>query len=127
MNPVSTILEAILTEPTPNTPAEFTEDQIGYSQTQFMELLRTRLTDRPDAEAMLKRYLEAPDIWETQLAEALTREGIDQDKEIVEAARQVLQYAEPLSPDQEVDTHPDAVEPPSTILGVLEETEDEED
>lgn len=127
MDAVHTILEALSTSTTPNTPAEFSEDQIQYARDQFMEMLRARLTDRPDSAAMLQRYLEAPQVWETQLQEALVREGVDQDGDVLDAARQVLQYAEPLDPDDVEAARPEAVEPPSTIVGILEETEDEDE
>lgn len=127
MNAVHTILEALSTNVTPNVPPEFSEDQIRYVRDRFMKLLRTRLTDRPDAAAMLQRYLEAPAMWETQLVEALVREEVDQDADVLDAARQVLQYAAPLDPDHVADTRPDAIEPPSSIVGILEDVEDEEE
>ena len=119
MEAINLILEAILTDETPNVPVEFTEDQIGYTRDHLMALLQERLADRPDASAMISNYLEAPDIWEAQVVEGLMREGIHQDKEIVEMAREVLQYARPLDPDNARDEHTEARELPPTLPGVL--------
>jgi hypothetical protein len=119
MDPINLILEAILTDETPNTPAEFTEDQIGYTRDHLMSLLEERLADRPDAAAMINNYLDAPDIWEAQVIEGLMREGIHEDKEIIEVAREVLQYAQPLDPDNARAENPEAQELPATLPGVL--------
>lgn len=121
MDNIKTILDAIMVNATPNTPAEFTEDQIGYARNQFMESLQTELEGESSARDLVKRYLESPDVWEGPLIDAMQKAGVPQNDAIIEAAREVLRYAAPLDPDQVAPERVDDEELPSTLPGIVED------
>ncbi|MGW8318229.1 MAG: hypothetical protein ACWGPS_03205 [Candidatus Promineifilaceae bacterium] len=118
MESTDLIIEALAVQPTPNIPASYAEDDIDKAQDELVELLRLHMGDQPDAAAMIKRFLESPDIWTEHLAEALRRSEADSDPAIVEAAREVLRLARPVEPDEE-----GAEELPSSLPGVIESGE----
>jgi hypothetical protein len=124
MDPIELILNALSVDETPNVPVEFAEDQIKYARQRLVSLLANRLQGLPDARAMIDRYLEAPDVWEGPLVNALQEDGVDKDPEVIEAAREVLRYAQPLAPREAREEEPEAEEPPSTIPGIIEDTEE---
>jgi hypothetical protein len=94
------LLEALLTQPTPNTPQGLVEDKIRYEQHHLLMLLQQRLAGQPDASTMIEHYMEAPDIWEGVLVDALLKNNLTEDAEIQQAARAVVNYTDPLDPEE---------------------------
>lgn len=54
-----------------------------------------RFADKPEAEMVLTKYEEKPEVWKEPLRAALIETEADKDEEIVEAARQFLTLINP--------------------------------
>ncbi|MCI0399185.1 MAG: hypothetical protein L0332_25695 [Chloroflexi bacterium] len=124
---IGLILEAILVQPTPNTPGEYIDDEITYAYEQFMRLVEERLGGEPDKQDMIDRYLEAPDIWEGVVSDGLLYAGIGRDEEVIEAARELLQLTGPLDPEGEGEGQPEIFQLPTNLPGLVEEEGFEEE
>lgn len=120
------ILDAVIYEITPNTNTLYADDILTPLHHHLLTLINERLADEPDKQAMVERYQEDPAVWEGVFVDALQQAGIDEDDEIIEAARELLQNAEQIDPEEELLDHPDALELPSSIPGVLYEEDEEE-
>jgi hypothetical protein len=58
-------------------------------------LLKRRLAGRPAGEMVLEQHEQQPDVYEGPLKHELAESGADRDTELVEAARQLLELADP--------------------------------
>lgn len=117
MSNLQTILDALLATVPPNTSAEHAEDHFRKRHHHLMMLLNQRLADEPASEDMIKKYLEDSSVWETNLAEVITKSNLHNDTEVVNAAEAVMASIELYQPKQ-----PD-VGLPSSIPGILEDLE----
>jgi hypothetical protein len=59
------------------------------------DALRRRLADKPDADQAVDQYVNDPEAWEGNLKVQLKRAGVDTDREILDAAKLVMQSADP--------------------------------
>lgn len=57
--------------------------------------VKRKFSGDPEAEMVLARHKEQPEVWEAPLREALVRHGADSDDEIITAARQVMTHVNP--------------------------------
>lgn len=61
----------------------------------FKGYVKRKFVGDPEAELILARHEEQPEIWEAPLREALVRHGADKDEEIITAAQQVMTHVNP--------------------------------
>jgi RIP homotypic interaction motif len=61
----------------------------------FKGLLQRRLARRPAGEVVLEQHEQQPDVYEGPLKHELAESGADRDTELLEAARQLLELADP--------------------------------
>jgi hypothetical protein len=58
-------------------------------------LIQRRFADKPEAELVLTKHAQKPEVWEAPLREALTEATADRDTDIVQAAQQLLALLHP--------------------------------
>lgn len=54
-----------------------------------------KLANKPDAESVLAKHEEKPEVWEAPLKDALTEAAVDQDEEIIKAAQKLMALVNP--------------------------------
>jgi hypothetical protein len=58
-------------------------------------VLRRKTEDVPAVEVAVRQHEEAPEVWEQPLRQQLTRTGVAQDQEVLDAATRLLALADP--------------------------------
>lgn len=94
------LLQALNASVQPNEPTDYLDEGLFDARHHFRSLLDARLASFPDAQDIIDRYEESPDIWEAVIIEAITRLKLTEDKQLLEAARQVLRYSNLPDPDE---------------------------
>ena len=117
MSNIQTILNALMDQVTPNTSAEHAEDNYRKKYHHLRMLIDQRLMGEPAAKDLVKKYLEVPSVWESNLADILVKLDVHNDFEVVEAAEDVLASTNLYEPG------PIDEGPPSSIPGILEDIE----
>lgn len=119
MTNIQTIMEALLIEATPNTPAQYSEDRVMYEKELLLSLIEDRLQGEPAARDLTQRYLEAPAVWEGALVDALESADVLQDDRIIDQAQKVMKVAESIQPRRGQLAAEETADLPSTLPGVL--------
>jgi hypothetical protein len=94
MDPVTVIVAALVSGAAAalkDTTGEAVKDAYASLKT----LLKRRFAGRPEADIVLEKHQEKPDVWDEPLREALKESGADTDEEIVRAAQRVLTIVHP--------------------------------
>lgn len=92
---INLILDALTADIPPNVQQDM-GDEIWDAHHHFQMVLLERLEGHPDAQSMIDRYREQPDVYGSVLAEALVEAGIHEDPAVTEAAGEVLALVDPL-------------------------------
>ena len=58
-------------------------------------LVQRKFAGKPDAELVLAKYEEKPEVWEEPLKDALIEAATDQDEEIIKAAQKLMVLVNP--------------------------------
>ena len=98
MSNLSLILDGLLADIPPNIQNDRGDD-VWDAHHKFQVLLLERLAGHPDAQAMIDRYRERPDVYGSVLAEALEESGAHQDPAVAEAAGELMSLVAPLDAD----------------------------
>lgn len=117
------LLDALLLDITPNTNTLYVDDTIQPQYEALISLVKERLGGEPDKEDMLEKYRDDPAVWESVLIDALTDANVIDDPEVQEYARELLSVMEPLEPEEDLADHPEALKPPSSIPGIIDDFE----
>lgn len=88
------ILQALNATIQPNEPMEYVDEGLLDARHYFLSLLDARLASYPDTQDIIDRYQERPDVWEGVLIDAVHQLKLAEDKELLEAARGVIRYAD---------------------------------
>ena len=98
MSSIDLILDALLADIPPNIEQDI-GDEVWDAHHKLQMLLLEHLEGRPDAQTMIDRYREEPDVYGSVLAEALVDAGMHEDPAVTEAAGEVLALVDPLDED----------------------------
>lgn len=101
MSNIQLILDALMVDVPPNIAQDLSEE-VWDARHALDMLLLEHLAGNPDAQTMIDRYREQPDVYGGVLAEALVDAGADEDAAVVEAAGEVMSLVAPL--DSETDS-----------------------
>jgi len=88
------ILQALNATIQPNEPLDYVDDGLLDARHHFLSLLDARLASFPDTQDIIDRYQESPDVWEGVVVEAINQLKLTEDKELLEAARGVIRFAD---------------------------------
>ena len=88
------LLQALNASIGPNTPEDYIDDGFYDAQEFFLDELGKRLSSYPDTEDVIERYTEDPAMWEGVVVDAVRRLELDQDEELQQAARAVLNFSD---------------------------------
>lgn len=102
MSAIDLILDALLAEITPGIQQDLSEE-IWDAYDHLESVLMERLSGRPDAQDMINRYREFPDIYSDVLAEALVAANVENDGELLDAAAEVQALVTPPRSDRDDD------------------------
>lgn len=100
---IQVIMEALMVDSVPNTPASYVEDDIQYNRELLITRLNEALAGHPDAHDMVQRYRDDPAMWEGVLFDALLQTDVAGDADVVAAARKTVRDARPV---EEEDQYP---------------------
>lgn len=95
---INLILDALTADIPPNLQQDM-GDEIWDAHHRFQMILLEKLEGHPDAQTMIDRYQEQPDIYGSVLAEALVEAGVHEDPAVTESAGEVLALVAPLDAD----------------------------
>ncbi len=90
MEPITLILTALVAG-----AAETSTDAVKDAYQGIKELIKRRFTDKPEATMALAKHAEKPQVWEEPLKDEIITAGLDRDEEILTAAKQLLELAQP--------------------------------
>jgi hypothetical protein len=94
MDPITLIVAALVAGAT--TSAQATAgDAVKDAYDGLKALIQRRFRGRPEAEVVLAKHEEKPQVWEAPLKDALTETAADQDEAIVKAAQQLMSLVDP--------------------------------
>jgi hypothetical protein len=102
MSTIDLILDALMADIPPNVQQDMGEE-IWDSYHHFQSVLMERLSGHPDAQSMIDRYREQPDVYGDVLAEALVEADVEDDTALIEAATEVQALVAPLDSDTDAD------------------------
>ena len=94
MDPITLILSALTTGVATATQT-VAGDAIKDAYARLKSLLQQKFAGKQGAEVALKEHETDPTTWETPLKKALAQAQVDQDQEIVEAAKKVMTLVQP--------------------------------
>ena len=94
MDPITLILSA-LTAGVATAGQKVVSDAIKDAYAELKNLLQQKFAGKQGAEVALSEHETDPTTWEVPLKKALMQEHIDQDREIVEAAKKVTTLVQP--------------------------------
>ena len=93
MDPITQVVTALAAGAASGT-AEAASSAVKDAYARLKALVARRLGGRPDAELVLTRHEEAPEVWRAPLMAELAGAGADRDLELVRAARALLTLVE---------------------------------
>ena len=102
MSSINLIMDALMADIPPNIEQDMGEE-IWDAHHKLKLILLEKLSGHPDAQTMLERYREQPDVYGSVLAEALVDVEAHEDPAVTEAAGEVLALVDPLDADTESD------------------------
>ena len=102
MSNLNLILEGLLADIPPNVQNDL-GDEVWDAHHKFQVLLLEALAGHPDAQAMIDRYREQPDVYGAVLAEALEEAGAHENPAVTEAAGELMALVAPLDADTDAD------------------------
>lgn len=94
MDPVTLILTALTTGAIASIQATASE-AVKDAYAGLKTLLQRKFAGKPSAEVALAEYEKNPDIWKAPLTQGLKETEADQERDIVTAAWQLIQLAQP--------------------------------
>jgi hypothetical protein len=89
MDPITLIVTALVAGATSGA-AEAASAAVKEAYAGLKALVARRLGGRPDAELVLAKYEQSPEVWQAPLMAELTDAGADRDLELVQAARALM-------------------------------------
>ncbi|MDX1663811.1 MAG: hypothetical protein R3272_08455 [Candidatus Promineifilaceae bacterium] len=102
MSDLNLILDAIMADIPPNIASDI-GDEIWSAHHKFQVTLLEAMAGHPDAQNMIDRYREQPDVYGSVLSEAIVHSGALDDPAVVETAGEVMALVAPLDADTESD------------------------
>lgn len=87
MEPVSLIITALVTGAA--------EAMGGDAFKSFKDLIKSKFAGKPKAEMILAEHEKQPEVWEAPLKAELVEVGADQDQEILNKAKELLELLKP--------------------------------
>jgi hypothetical protein len=94
MDPLSIIVTA-LSVGAATGAKETVSEAIKDSYHGLKSLVKRKLANKPEAEMVLAKHEEKPEVWEAPLKQALIEVGAERDGEIIEASRNLLTLINP--------------------------------
>jgi hypothetical protein len=94
MDPITLILTALGAGAAAGGQA-IANDAIKDSYAGLKALITRKFAGKPSAEVALNEHESDPKTWEAPLKKALVQEHVDQDQEIIEAAKKVMTLVQP--------------------------------
>lgn len=95
MSNLSMIMDALMADIPPNVMSD-RGDEIWDAHHRLKLALLEKLSGHPDAQAMIERYREEPDVYGPVLEEALLDTGTHEDPAVTEVAGELLSLVAPL-------------------------------
>lgn len=102
MSSISLIMDALMADIPPNVQQDRGEE-IWDAHHKLTLILLEKLSGHPDAQTMLDRYREQPDVYGSVLEEALIDAEVHEDAAVTEAAGELLALVDPLDADTDSD------------------------
>lgn len=94
MEPIAMILTA-LASGTAAAAKETVSEAVKDAYHGLKALIQRKFADKPDAELVLTKYEQKPEVWAAPLREALTEAAADRDEAIIKAAQKLMTLATP--------------------------------
>ena len=95
MSSLNLIMDALMADIPPNVQQDW-GDEIWDAHHKFQSSLLEALAGHPDAEDMVNRYREEPDVYGAVLEEALINAGVTENAYVAQAAGEVMALVDPL-------------------------------
>ena len=95
MSNLNMIMEALMADIPPNVTSD-RGDEIWDAHHRLKLVLLEKLSGHPDAQTMIERYSEEPDVYGPVLEEALLDAGAHEDPAVAEIAGELLSLVAPL-------------------------------
>jgi len=102
MSNLNMIMNALMADVPPNVMSD-RSDEIWDAHHRLKLTLMEKLSGHPDAQTMIERYREEPDVYGPVLEEALLDADAHEDPAVAEAAGEVLSLVAPLDEETEGD------------------------
>ncbi len=96
MDPIALILQALENSTAPDLGIEaMAAGDVQDESDDFAALLASKFADSVEAQAIIERYVAQPDLYEGVLVDMLRENNIDQDTDVLDAAKTLMETMNP--------------------------------